>query len=244
MGQIAVYQKLADTEKTPVIFLHGVYFAHHLWDEQVKDINDRTVITLDMPWHGESKEISKSDWTLNDCAEMLLEILDNLEIPKVIAVGHSWGSMTILRAANKQPERFLSVGLSNMPFQAATKKQKLLFRLQHSMLIFRNFYTKQAAKSLFGKTSLKENPSLTNQLKRTMDLLTNKQIKQIDKSVIVNADDATELIKNLKVKAIALKGEEDYVKAPPGIETLIIKGGHVSPLENPKELAKLFGRIF
>jgi hypothetical protein len=37
----------------------------------------------------------------------------------------------------------------------------------------------------------------------------------------------------LKVKALALKGEEDYVPSPPILETLIINGGHVSPLENP-----------
>jgi len=175
---------------------------------------------------------------------MLLEILANLNIPKIIAFGHSWGSMTILRAASKQPELFEFVFFGNMPFQAATKKQKVLFRLQHLMLIFRNFYTKQAAKSLFAKKSLKENRSLFNQIKRPMDLLTNKQIKQIDKAVIVNAEDATDLIINLQVKALTIKGEEDYVKVLPKLEKLIIKGGHVSPLENPKELAKLLINFF
>lgn len=31
-------------------------------------------------------------WTLDDCALMLLDILDALEIDQVIAMGHSWGS--------------------------------------------------------------------------------------------------------------------------------------------------------
>ena len=159
LGKIAVYRKASDTKNIPIIFLHGVYFDHHLWNKVIDSINDRTIITLDMPLHGLSKEITKNDWTLNDCAEMLLEILDSLQITKVIAVGHSWGSMTILRAASKQPERFESVLLCNMPFLAATKKQKLTFGLQHIMLIFRNFYTNEAAKALFGKSSLQENPS-------------------------------------------------------------------------------------
>jgi pimeloyl-ACP methyl ester carboxylesterase len=197
-----------------------------------------------MPFHGLSKEITKNDWSLNDCAEMLLEILDSLKITKVIAVGHSWGSMTILRAASKQPERFESVLLCNMPFLAATKKQKITFGLQHSMLIFRNFYTKQAAKALFGKTSLKENPSLVDQLKRPMDLLSNAQIKQTDKAVIADAEDASELIKNLKVRALALKGIEDYVPATPYIETIIIGGGHISPLEKPEEVLNLVNKLF
>lgn len=238
IGNIAVFSKKEDNT-IPIIFLHGVYFDHHLWDNQVSEIKDRTVITLDMPHHGESKEIAKSNWSLTDCADMLIEILDSLKIPKVVAIGHSWGSMTILRAASKHPERFEGIGLCNMPFHAATKKQKATFGLQHSMLIFRNFYTKQAAKALFGKTSLAENQSLLNLLSRPMNALTNKEVKQIDKKVILDAEDATSLIQNMQVKAIALKGKEDYVPTPPKIETVIVDGGHISPLEEPLKVQVL-----
>jgi 3-oxoadipate enol-lactonase len=243
LGKIVVYQKIANTKNIPIIFLHGVYFDHHLWDNQIKEINDRVVITVDMPLHGESRNISNPDWTLNDCGDMLLEILDSLQIPKVIAVGHSWGSMTILRAAHKKPERFTSIGLCNMPFLAASKKQKNTFGLQHSMLVFRNFYTKQAAKALFGKTSLVKNPSLINQLSQPMNVLTNKEVKQIDKKVILDAEDATSLIQNLQVKAIALKGKEDYVPTPTSIETIVVEGGHISPLEKPEEVLNLIKKL-
>lgn len=243
IGKIAVYQKEVDSNKIPIIFLHGVYFDQHLWDKVIDSLNDRTIIALDMPLHGLSKEITKKEWTLNNCAEMLLEILDRLHIAKVIAVGHSWGSMTIIRAASKQPERFESVLLCNMPFLETTKRHKLTFSLQHSMLIFRNFYTKQAAKALFGKTSLRDNPSLVNDLKRPMNLLSNAQIKQTDKAVIADAEDASELITNLKVRAVALKGIEDYVPAPPNIETIIITGGHISPLEQPHEVISLVRKL-
>jgi pimeloyl-ACP methyl ester carboxylesterase len=216
IGKIAIHKTELTSDKLPVILLHGVYFDHHLWDEQVKHIDDRTVVTIDMPFHGESREITKLDWSLNDCADMLLEILDNLQIPRVIAIGHSWGSMTILRAAYKHPERFEGIGLCNMPFEAASPKQIRMFKLQHALLFFRKFYTKQAAKSLFGKSSLKENPQLHDQLQRPMNIL---------------AEDATTMILNLKVKAIALKGKEDYVPTPPKIQTIIVSGGHISPLE-------------
>jgi 3-oxoadipate enol-lactonase len=233
IGKIAVYHHFANSDKTPIIFLHGVYFDHHLWDAVIESIKDQTIITLDMPMHGMSKELLKDDWTLNDCADMLIEILNILHLPKVIAIGHSWGSMTILRAAHKNPELFSVIGLCNMPFMAASKRKKLTLRMQHIMLPFRNFYTQQAVKALFGKSSLNKNTSLTSQLKRTMDLLTINEIKHTDNAVIANADDTTTLIEILKVKALALKGAEDYVPSPPNIETIIVKGGHVSPVENP-----------
>jgi len=242
-GDIAVFQQIADSDKTPIIFLHGVYFDHHLWDAVIESTKDRTIITLDMPMHGMSKHLSKNDWTLDDCADMLIEILHSLCLPKVIAIGHSWGSMTILRAAHKNPELFSSIGLCNMPFMAASKAKKLTIRMQHAMLPFRNFYTHQAAKALFGKSSLNANPSLTGELKRTMDLLTIPQIKHTDRAVIANAEDTKLLIKTLKVKAMALKGEEDYVPAPPYLETIIMKGGHVSPIENPDGVIEFVKRV-
>jgi pimeloyl-ACP methyl ester carboxylesterase len=244
IGKIAIHKTALASDNLPVILLHGVYFDHHLWDEQLKQIKDRTVIAIDMPLHGESREIINADWSLNDCADMLIEILDSLKISKVIAVGHSWGSMTILRAANKYPERFESIGLCNMPFEAASPKRKRTFKLQHMMLTFRKFYTKQAAKSLYGKSSLKQNPDLLKHLQRSMNILSIKDIKQTDKKVIIDAADASSLILSLKVNAIALKGKEDYVPTAPNIETIIVEGGHISPLEQPNAVLELIKKLF
>jgi hypothetical protein len=47
-----------------------------------------------------------------------------------------------------------------------------------------------------------------------MKLLSIDKIKQIDKKVILDTEDATAMILSLKVKAIALKGNEDYVPTP------------------------------
>lgn len=124
IGRIATFHRPSESKNTALLFLHGVYFDHHLWDQVIQTIQDRTIITLDMPLHGDSKRISKDDWTIEDCADMLFEVMDQLQLGKVVAVGHSWGSMTILRAANQHPERFESVILCNMPFRAVSKWKK------------------------------------------------------------------------------------------------------------------------
>jgi pimeloyl-ACP methyl ester carboxylesterase len=241
--QIAVFQKQVYSEKTPIIFLHGVYFDHHLWDEQIKLIDDRTVIAVDMPMHGESKRDIKADWSLDDCADMLLEILDSLKMDKVIAVGHSWGSMTIVRAAHKSPNRFSGVGVCNMPFKEASQSDKRKIKLQHSALIFRGFYMKQAGKGLMSKGSLTHNSDLLQKLITPMSTLTNKEIKYTDKAVRMDAKDAKQLITNLTIPTIALVGAEDYVGIPPIKETLTVKGGHVSPLEASDEVTILISKL-
>lgn len=235
LGQIAVFTKNMSIKNTPIIFLHGVYLDYHLWDQQISEINDRPVIAIDMPWHGESTEGIPPKWTLDDCAEMLLGVLDSLKISKVMAVGHSWGSMTILRAAHQSPDKFVSVGFCNMPFEAISKNKKLTFRMQHMAIGFRKFYIKQAAKAMFGKETLANNPALADHLAKSMGRLSASQIRSIDQFVILNAENTSDLINQLKIPAMALKGKEDYVPTP-SIHTKIVAGGHISPLEVPEDV--------
>ncbi|WKN43759.1 alpha/beta fold hydrolase [Tunicatimonas pelagia] len=242
IGEIAVQiKKVPGT--TSIIFLHGVYYDHHLWNYQTARISDRTVVTVDMPLHGSSKHITKKEWTLNDCSTMLIEILDSLKIARVIAIGHSWGSMTILRAASQHPNRFQSIGLGNMPFEAANKQVKRQFRMRHLLLSLRGFYTQQVAKTLYGKHTLKQNPDLREHLDLSMSKLTNQEVKQTDKSVIVNADNAEPLLEQVEGFAFALKGKEDYVPTPKNLKTTVVKGGHISPLEAPEEVFEFVMKV-
>jgi pimeloyl-ACP methyl ester carboxylesterase len=235
LGDISVRVKEVNNTM-PIIFLHGVYFDHNLWNYQTERIAGRTVVTIDMPFHGQSKHITKKNWTLDDCAIMLLEILDALKVEKTIAIGHSWGSMTILRAAHKAPKRFQAIGLCNMPFDAATTKVKLQFKFQHLMLGFRKFYVKQVAKAMYGKETFANNPSLLNMLESSFRELENKEVIHTDTSVIINAENTEQLIQSLKVPARALKGKEDYVPQSKHLQTQVVAGGHVSPLEVPVEV--------
>ena len=235
IGEISI--KIDKIEgSVPIIFLHGVYFDHNLWNYQVERITDRSVITIDMPFHGMSKNITKKNWSVDDCSGMLLEILDELKIDKVIAVGHSWGSMTILRSATNAPERFQSIGLCNMPFKSAPLSNKLQFRMQHLLLGYRNFYSKQVAKALFGKETYNDHPELLRILESSMSKLKREEIIQTDKSVIIDAEDAGSIIQSLRVPALALKGKEDYVPQSRHLKTKIVDGGHVSPVEVPEEV--------
>jgi hypothetical protein len=75
-----------------------------------------------------------------------------------------------------------------------------------------------------------------------MSMLSIAAIREIDYIVIINADDATDTINKLSVPALALKGKEDYVPVP-NLATTILEGGHVSPLEVPKEVFKFIIKV-
>lgn len=243
IGEIVYYRKEVKGTN-PVIFLHGVYYDHNLWNYQTSRITDRTVITIDMPLHGKSKKISKTNWTMNDCSNMLIEILDNLKIDKCYAIGHSWGSMTILRAASEHPKRFLAIGLCNMPTKKGSFGTKVKFNFQHSMLGFRSFYTKQVANAMFSSENQIQKPEMVEYLDISMSQLSNRDIRQTDKAVIANVDSGMPFLEKLNVNALALKGEDDYVMSLPNIKTTIVKGKHTSPLEQPEEVYHMIKQLF
>lgn len=243
IGTIAVYEKLV-SGTIPVIFLHGVYYDHNLWNYHMSRINDRTVIAIDMPFHGKSKKIKKSNWSMMDCADMLIELLDSLGYDRVYAVGHSWGSMTILRAAAKSPERFEALGLCNMPFAKGTIKTQMKFGFQHMVLPFRKFYTKQVAKAMFSEESISKRPELYEYLDVSMSLLSNKEVKKTDRFVISKVESGIEYLDRLKVPALALKGSKDYVGTPEKIVTTVVDGAHTSPLEQPEKVFEFIEKVF
>lgn len=243
LGEIAVFRYADVPLSTPVIFLHGVYFDHHLWDKQIAAITDRTVMAIDMPLHGESNVNIKNGWNLSDCGDLLLEILDQLKIERVIAIGHSWGSMSIVRAASKDAGRFAGIGLCNMPFKASSGTEKILIRLQHMAMPFRNFYMQQAGKALMGKNSLKMQPELLQILMSSMTKMSGKDIRYTDKAVRIDAEDATRLLRSLKVPSIALVGKEDYAGIPPLERIITVEGGHVSPVEVPDDVNRMIREI-
>lgn len=235
LGSIAVYQRIVPNT-IPVIFLHGVYYDHNLWNYYTSRLTDRTVITIDMPHHGKSKNISKKNWEMDDCANMLIEILDSLGYRQAFAIGHSWGSMTILRAATKAPERFQAIGLCNMPFDKGSFGKQLIFGFQHLVLPFRKFYTKQVAKVMFSNENLKAKPEIAEYLAVSMSLLTNREIRQTDKAVITKVEGGNKYLNNLRTPALTLMGNQDYVGTPENIEMTIVEGAHTSPLEQAEKV--------
>jgi pimeloyl-ACP methyl ester carboxylesterase len=244
LGKISTQIKIVENT-IPIIFLHGVYFDHNLWNYQTSKITDRTVIIFDMPLHGNSKLNVPKTWMLEDCADMLIEILDSLKIPKVIAVGHSWGSMTILRAAYKHPERFQSIGFCNMPYESVAPETIEYFKYLHTLLPLpnRTEYLTHISQALFSKNNLESSSKFLDYLTFSMNKISNSEIIQIDNSSVLIADDATDKIDNLLVPSLVLKGVDDSVPNPGDIELTVVEGTHVSPLEAPNDVLEFVKKV-
>jgi 3-oxoadipate enol-lactonase len=241
LGRISVV--LDDgTMDMPIIYLHGVFLDKTLWTEVSSPAKGRMQVFVDMPAHGNSDNVGH-DWSLNDCAEMLIRIMDELTVQRCIVIGHSWGSMTALRAAVQFPDRFAALGLFNMPFRRTKGLSRITFALHKSMTIFPTFFAKQAAKALYSPQLLEKRPELIAQMQARLPKRPAKEIARTIEAVILKAQDAVSLIQNLQVPAMAVIGETDYVGIPPKLEVLTVPGGHVSPQEAEEDVSKAIKRV-
>lgn len=217
-------------QSIPIIYLHGVFLDKSLWKDVSLPFKDRMQVFVDMPAHGKSDNVG-FDWVIEDCVTVLVEILNELKMDRCVAIGHSWGSMTALRAAVSHPDRFQALGLFNMPHKKVAGVSRLGFSLQKTMTVFPKFYGAQAAKSLYSKETLDKRPELKTQMMERLSKRPSVEISRTIDAVILKSEDASSLIQKLKVPALAIVGEKDYVGAPPGMETLTVPGGHISPHE-------------
>lgn len=241
LGEIAVFidEKSIDTS---LVFMHGLFLDHTLWADYDSNLTGRTHIYLDMPGHGQSSHVGK-DWTLDDCVEMLMIILEELKINQCIAIGQSWGSMTALRAASKFPASFQALGLFNMPFKQSTGLNRLGFNLQKLLVVFPYFYAQQAAKSLYSPEILSQRPELSSAMAERLSQRPSIEITRFLDAVILNAEDATQLLKKLQVPVLGIVGQLDYASIPPNIETIIAPGGHITPHESIKKTKQAIQKV-
>ncbi len=88
----------------PLIILHGLFGSADNWFSIAKELEASfTLYLVDQRNHGESP---KSEiWNYQVMAEDLLELMEDLQIPKAHLMGHSMGGKAVMKFAFTYPEK-------------------------------------------------------------------------------------------------------------------------------------------
>jgi pimeloyl-ACP methyl ester carboxylesterase len=93
----------------PLLLVHGFGASGKQWDRFVEELSTEfTLIIPDLPGHGESTQLL-DEWDYEIVSGLLFEVLDELGVEKVDAIGHSAGATTLLRMAVADLDRFNSL---------------------------------------------------------------------------------------------------------------------------------------
>lgn len=91
--------------RPPVVLLHGLGDEADTWRHVIPRLqHNHRVIALDLPGFGRSEQ-KKRKYTIPFFADTLLELLDQLTIPKAILAGHSTGAIVAHQFALAHPGR-------------------------------------------------------------------------------------------------------------------------------------------
>lgn len=98
-----------------IVFTHGMTASHEMFEKQVPFFREKYSLVLwDVPLHGKSNPYS--DFSFENCANDLNEILENEGIKRVILVGASMGGYVSQKFIAKFPEKVLAfVSMDSAP---------------------------------------------------------------------------------------------------------------------------------
>jgi pimeloyl-ACP methyl ester carboxylesterase len=84
-----------------VVLVHGWAGNRTYWDHQVAHLCDRyQVVTVDLGGHGESG-VGRADWTLPAFGDDVVAVVEEIDAPRVVLVGHSMGGDAAVHAARR-----------------------------------------------------------------------------------------------------------------------------------------------
>jgi pimeloyl-ACP methyl ester carboxylesterase len=220
-----------------LLFLHGWRSNKEIWNNlfgQLSIVNCE-LFALDLPGFGQS-QIPSMPMTVGDYANVAAEFIKKLELKNVIVVGHSFGGRVGIKLVSQNPgliSKLILVDSAGFPM-AESKKKIMSMAAKIVKPIFKPKLMQGLRRQIYQKIGA-EDYVATPELQKTF--------------VNITSEDLTEDLKNIKIPALIISGENDtdtpveFAKKMhsliPNSKILILKNaGHFSFLDQPEEFTE------
>ncbi|WP_434570284.1 alpha/beta fold hydrolase [Pseudomonas sp. Z3-6] len=240
----------------PSLFTSG----HASWEPQLATLHAlgyRTIL-IDPPGHGASG-LPPPRFSLRQCSEAALQILDNEGVQRAAFLGISWGGFVALQTAIIAPDRVSSMVLSN----TSASRTSAMIRLRDgvvSQLIRIGFPQRfglsgslgeMAIVNLLGDRKRREDPEFASRLAQEINDLNKVALSRAVTSVLVKREDLLRHLHLIRIPTLVVAGACDQALPPAKHAALIaneIVGAkyelipevaHLAPREAPWEFASL-----
>jgi len=233
----------------PFVFIHAFPLCSRMWDSQAEYFKDKyRVILYDVRGLGYSYEETNIQFTMEDLVDDLYKVINELKLGKIIACGLSMGGYIVLRALQREQERFLAAILADTKSEGETN-ESLLAR---SEMIKRLNSGDRTVLDEFLKKLLSEtgynNIELREFVKKMTGWMETKGIIAALLAIATRTNTRYQL-KNISVPVLAIAGKDDIITPPihsfllreymQNAEMKIIRNaGHLSNMESPDEFNK------
>ena len=250
-----VYRYLDIGEGPILLFAHGLFLGGQAFRAQYSGLSQNyRCIVIDMPGHGQSGH-SPSGWTLDDIAEDLALMIEELFQQPVTFIGQSQGGMAGIRLAARFPQRIQRMILLGTSAREEPADRMAVWQQRHEIL---HSGTQQQRSQLF--TSLQQTLNSSRWLENSPhEALEERQLMlQQDPQAMALAataavftrGDIRPLLADIRVPVLVICGEKDPATPPElsieiadtlpsGELALLPETGHHPMLESAEQVTGL-----
>lgn len=243
---------LNQKSKDYIILIHGFMENLSIWDSFIyKLLTKYNIVTLDLPDHGQSKNIfnNKNLPTLYDFSTKIIEIINKLNINKAYFIGHSLGGYIVMHILEKYPKKIQKICLFfSSPFDDDIQKKKN--RDDHITLVKKNklFFIKKNIPKLFNSLNIEK---LTQEINYTKNIASKTSNKGIINALYAmkNRKNLSYLFNITNIPILLISGEFDKTISLKKIKSELIFNkkkihkilpvGHMGHLEDPIQTLNL-----
>jgi 3-oxoadipate enol-lactonase len=234
----------------PIIFLHGFPLDHGTWLPVAQLLKEKARCVLpDLRGLGKSPVVG-NEATILLLAEDITRLMDKLEIPQAVFVGHSFGGYIAMQLAHSFPDRVRGLGLVATRSEPDTP-EKAAERLQSREDVLRNG-SAALVKSMAAR--LTDDPSLLPDLIRIMEK-TDPQGVAMAQFAMANRNDATPWLEKINLPVVVVSGSRDEIVPEESMKKMAqrcscgkyyssSKATHMVPMEEPELIARALEETF
>lgn len=237
-----------DTGKgTAIVLLHGFLENQTMWDAFVPEFSKKyRIITIDLLGHGATESLGYVH-TMEDNADVVHAVLAELRIRKAVFVGHSMGGYVGLAFAEMYPDYIKGLVLLNSTSRADSDERKtnrdraiVAVKQNYSNFIrmaIANLFSEDNREKLINEIEQVKIEALKTPLQGIVASLEGMKIR-MDREVLLHLTPYPKLL---------ILGEQDPVLnyeetieqiEETDVQLLTFPDGHMSHIENQKELSK------
>lgn len=233
---------------TAVVLLHGFLENKSMWNAFIPELSIRNrVIAIDLLGHGETECLGYVH-TMEDQADMVHSVLQELKIRKVVLIGHSMGGYIALAFAELYPENVKGIVLLNSTSKADSEERKIN-RDRAIVAVKQNYgnFIRMAIANLFSEDNRERLADVIEQVKTEalktplqgiVASLEGMKIRN-DREVILHfAIYPIQLVLGKKDSVLIYEDSLDQIEGT-NVQLTTFEAGHMSHIENETELMEV-----
>lgn len=258
LGQLAIRHYIVLKENPTILFWHSLALDSKMWSEQFLAFKeDFSMVFIDAPGHGDSEDLN-GQFSLSDCADSVITIMDHLSVSVCVIIGCSWGGMIAAVLPTLYPNRCIGSVAMNCTIREATKIENIQLRCvsAYSNLLSKklDWLSVQLTLYLLGSSRLSESKEKQEELLRMV-------IKNRPKSLswaaysIASRTGYLSILKQVNSPILFIVGDQDReytlnqvressLAAKYGEFQCIKQSGHISAFDSPEETNILLTNFF